>query len=214
MSAVQLTKRLLALEHDYAQYRVEMALYVDKLERRLEEAERNSSRVPLRSGPFGASYVPYQITVPRLSEHHADARAPPPFNTAPAMAPAPIFTPSFSPLARDPAHTGTPNEGIHHPVRCSGRPPKNMGSGDNAAFLPYAIEKIAVASQKKTDGDRRSCACGRPTFDIKCFRQHHFDWSALATTTATIKLSVGVKDLYELLFPIEEYPDKYENGCG
>jgi len=141
MSAAQLTQRLLALEHDYAQYRVEKALYVDKLERRLEEAERNLSRVPLRSGLFGASYLPHQITVPGLSEHRADARAPPPINTAPAMAPAPIHISSFSPFARDPAHTGTPNEGVHDPARGSRRPPKNMGSGENAAFLPYAIRR-------------------------------------------------------------------------
>jgi hypothetical protein len=156
MSAAQLTQRLLALEQDYAQYRVEMALYIDKLERRLEEAEGSLSRVPLRPGLLGTSYLPHQNTVPGFSDHRTDARAPPPIDIEPVKDPAPASTHSLPPFARYPAHTGTPHEGVHHPARDGGRPSKSMGSGENAAFLPYAIEKIAVASQKKTDGDLRS----------------------------------------------------------
>lgn len=117
----------------------------------------------MRSGLFGASYLPHQNTVPGFSERRPHARAPPPINTGPATAPAPALAPYFSPFARDSAHIGTPNEGGYHPPRGGGRLPKNTGSGENAAFLPYVIEKIALTSQKKTNGDHRSwsvpCYC-------------------------------------------------------
>jgi hypothetical protein len=156
MSAAQLTQKLLALEQDYAQYQVEIALYIDKLERRLEEAKKSLSRVPLRPKLLSTSYLPHQNTVPNFNNHRTDARAPPPIDIEPVKDPAPASTHSLPPFARYPAHTGTPHEGVHHPARDGGRPSKSMGSGENAAFLPYVIEKIAVASQKKTDGDLRS----------------------------------------------------------
>jgi hypothetical protein len=163
MSAAELAQRPLALEHDYAQYRVEMALYVDKLERRCEETVRNFIRVSLRSGLFGASFLPHPNTVPGFSEPRPNAQVLPPINTVPVMTPAPAFTPYSSLFAQDPAGSGTPNEGVHHPARGGGHPPKNMGSGKNAAFLPKTIEKIAVTSQKKADGGRRfwyvPCCC-------------------------------------------------------
>ncbi|KAF3044618.1 hypothetical protein E8E12_004016 [Didymella heteroderae] len=141
-----------------------------------------------------------------------------------------------------------PHNGFRRPFRGGGRSPMNTGSSEEAAFLPYIIETIAAALQKKTDSDRRSCTCGRPTFDIKCFREHRFDWCRLHQRAIVFgrrsctendyrecqpvrwqkhpdwehivkgSFDVGnfafkkIRDLCELLFPVEECPEKYENG--
>ncbi|CAO2648747.1 Nn.00g096960.m01.CDS01 [Neocucurbitaria sp. VM-36] len=52
-----------------------------------------------------------------------------------------------------------------------------VGSRQNASFLPYAMEMIARASQRKQADDQRKCGvCGAPTFDTECFRKDHFRW--------------------------------------
>lgn len=133
MSAAQLTQKLVALERDSAQYRVEMALYVDRLERRLEEVEKSLRRVPLRAD-VGGSYISYRNTVAGFSEYRPDHRALPPISTTPDNFPTPA--PSSSPFVHIPAYPGTPYDGLQHSPRDGARPPRNMGSGETAAFLP------------------------------------------------------------------------------
>lgn len=95
-----------------------MALYVDKLERRLEEAERSLSRIPMRAG-LSESYVPYRNTVPEFSEHRLGVRAPP-IKTASSVAPDPAPTPFFPPFARNSAHRSTLHDDFHHPPSSGG----------------------------------------------------------------------------------------------
>ncbi|KAJ8117972.1 hypothetical protein OPT61_g954 [Boeremia exigua] len=183
-SGHNLGNELEALRRDFAQYRVEMALRLDRLERRLEDAEGTPARVE-----------------GRLNTPHGGASA-----------------------------------------------SKKLGSRENAQYLLFTIEKIALASQGKAKDDRRTCVCGRSTFDIKCFFGHHFDWCLyhqrpiaqgqrncggkghpvcrpitwekhddweLVVRKSFDSGYLGTKkveDLYQKLFPIEVYPEKYQDG--
>jgi hypothetical protein len=154
ISAAQVTQRLITLEQDHTHFWSEMALFIKKLERRLEKAKRNFRRV---TGRCRWILHVYQNTAPESSEHRPELRTPPPTHTTPGMNPIPASTPTLSPFAQTlVADTGTSHNGICHPPRASVRSSRNMGNGENVAFLPYAIEKTAAASQKMAESDRRT----------------------------------------------------------
>ncbi|KZM21609.1 hypothetical protein ST47_g7239 [Ascochyta rabiei] len=177
MDTRQLVQELDALRGNFAKYRVEMALHIDSLERRLNAAESalpHSGRPkaasqcpPLRStlSPAPASNHGHSSTMPGFTEHRRHPHAPLPIITAPAP----------SSHLRAPAFPTSPYVHQQQPSQ-TGFAPVNTGSSENATFLPFVLEKIAASSQKKSRGDNRTCACGRPTFDVKCFRDHHFGW--------------------------------------
>ena len=173
-----------------------MALRVDKLERRLDTAEGELSELASRAkrgqlrhtapapGPGPSSG--YGSTMPGFSESRAHSHAPTPIITRPAP-------PS---QYRTQGHPQTPHGYLQQPPQSAAHPPKKVGSSENAGYLPFVMEKIASESEKKRPGELRtwqvhSCvqclfladilqsACGRPTFDIGCFREHHFDWCYL-----------------------------------
>ncbi|KAF1358160.1 hypothetical protein EJ07DRAFT_157161 [Lizonia empirigonia] len=246
MDTNQLAQELNSLRRNFAQYRVEMALRIDSLERRLSAAEsalpgpgRSSAPLsipPLRRAPAAAPAPVhgYGSPMPGFAEHRRHPRAPVPINTAPASSGTQVIS-------------STPYAYPWQPPR-SATPARRAGSSENATFLPFVLERIASASQRKSPGDNRTCACGRPTFDVKCFRERHFDWCLLhqrpivqqlhscggrdhrdcqpihwekhADWELLVKASfdVGdlgrkkVKDLYEVLFPEELYPEKYQGG--
>ncbi|KAH5290001.1 hypothetical protein HBI42_025500 [Parastagonospora nodorum] len=55
--------------------------------------------------------------------------------------------------------------------------PRVVGSGENAGFLPFAIELIERKRQRKPPGDNRTCYhCPKETFSLECFREDHFRW--------------------------------------
>lgn len=71
LSVAQLPERFVALEREFAQHHIKMALYVDKLEQQLEDADKNIRRVPLRAVVSG-THMPYRDTMPGFSEHRPD----------------------------------------------------------------------------------------------------------------------------------------------
>lgn len=158
MDASQLAQELDALRRNFAQYRVETLLRVDSLERRLSAAESalpRSSRLttpppptPLRSvpTPAPAAVHGYGSTMPGFAEHRHHLRAPPPVNTAPAPR---TYT-------HMPAYSPTPYARPQQPPRSAVPYARRPGSGENAAFLPFVLEKIASASQQKSPGDNRT----------------------------------------------------------
>ncbi|KAJ4345108.1 hypothetical protein N0V95_005921 [Ascochyta clinopodiicola] len=249
MNTSQLAQELDALRRNFAQYRVEMAIQVDSLERRLSTAESALAGLgdpkaishfpPLRSAPPASAPGPgHSSTMPRFTERRHRMHAPPPISIAPAP----------SSQIRTPAYESPTYVHHQHLYRKELNPTKTTASHENAAFLPFVLEKIAASSQKKSQGDNRTCACGRPTFDVKCFRDHHFGWCLShqrpimhglqscggrnrgdcrlihwekhANWELLVKTSFDgghlgtkeVKNLYEILFPEEIYPEKYQSG--
>ncbi|KAH7077418.1 hypothetical protein FB567DRAFT_451183 [Paraphoma chrysanthemicola] len=67
---------------------------------------------------------------------------------------------------------------MHQADQRDAAPPRApIGSGDNAQFLPFAIEYIAKKAQQKPLHNRHTCTfCGAPTFSLECFRADHFRW--------------------------------------
>lgn len=153
MNVSQLTLELQSLRQDYNQYRVEMASRLDDLERRLEIAETALAR----DGSYGMDLPPMPPSGLRptgsgsrsdavFAEHRCLAQPPPPLHPAPAL----------SPAFASPNHSATTYGHPQQAPRAGGRPPKKMGSAENAGYLPYAIEKIAAAAQKKSVEDTRT----------------------------------------------------------
>ena len=156
MNAIQqFAQELDALRRDFAQYRVETALRLDALERRVDYAEGallSADFPPLRAvpapAPAPAPSRSYDPAMPGSGEHRQHLRAPLPVITAPA--------PDLSPNVQTRAHPPTPYGYSEQPPRSAARPAKKLGSRQNAQYLPFAMEKIAAAWQKKGAGDKRT----------------------------------------------------------
>lgn len=152
MNTSMLAQELDAMRHDFAQYRVEMALRVDSLERRLSAAE---NAFPRRSNPvvslplaslrrtpaqFTTSSSGYGSSMHGFAERGFASRAPAPTITAPSSS----------------AYTLSPYRFPQQSSRSAAPSSSREGSDKNAAYLPFVLEKIALEAQKKSPGDNRT----------------------------------------------------------
>lgn len=154
MDTNQLAHELNSLRRNFAQYRVEMALRIDSLERRLSAAESalpgpGSSSTPLstpalrRAPPAAPAPVhAFGSPMPGFAEHRRHPRAPVPINTVPASSGTQVMSSTPYAYPRQPPRSATPA--------------KRAGSSENATFLPFVLERIASASQRKSPGDNRT----------------------------------------------------------
>jgi hypothetical protein len=149
MSTKYLVDQLEALSRNFAQYRVEMALRLDGLERRLATAEaalaQSSFNAPGHSLSSRAT-TPMVGARPGFSEHRRLPGVPPPLNTGLSV------DNRGSRRGQPPTAYDRAAESPQSAVPLARR----SGSGENATFLPFTLERIASAAQKKSPGDQRT----------------------------------------------------------
>lgn len=145
------------------QFPTDLALRIDSVERRLAGIEGALTRLggsgssgPLQAAPSSALARPavhgYGSTMPGFGEHRRHVHVPSTAHTVPMPAPA-LAIPTYIQTSS--------NSSIQHsyqqqPPRSAAHPSPRIGSGQNAAFLPFALEKIEWASQNKSRSDNRT----------------------------------------------------------
>lgn len=151
----RLEQELDEVRERFRQYQVEMALRLDRLERRIEAAEDAPNRIS-KPRRFSANVPPavpsygYASTAPGSVEILRHSQTLSPVNTMPARAP-PLITYSNLPahLAVSYSHSQLP------PPRGAARPSSNVRSHESVQYLPYAMEAIVRAFQSKNRDDCR-----------------------------------------------------------
>ncbi|KAF3005949.1 hypothetical protein E8E13_010140 [Curvularia kusanoi] len=166
-----LVQQLEVLRREFASYRVDVALRLDRIERRVNGAEDTLQRAGLGPDQVFFPSTPLHRNedvsiIYGLRDQHSQLRTLDADCTPSRPAPSKRQTP-------DRATVPGGYTQLHHFTT-----PRELAlrKDGNVMFLPFVLEKIASVSQRKGRSDRRTCNCGRPTFDLQCFREHHFDW--------------------------------------
>lgn len=147
-----LAQQLEALRREFAHYRVDVALRLDRIERRVDDAVDILQRAGL--GPVQASFSPVPLhrtedfsIIYGLRDQYSQLRTLDADSTPSRSAP--------SSKRQTPGRATVPDgyRQLHHFATHQKRAPR---SNWNAKFLPFALEKIASVSQRKDRSDRRT----------------------------------------------------------
>lgn len=149
MNTAELAEELQATRDDFNKFRVEIALKLDKLERHVEALQGALVRAGLYV-PAAASTAPsgHGRMTPMFGQRHHSLLVPtaPPAPTGRAVS-SHVQTPGFAPAPH--TYPQQPPHGVATPSR-------SLGSRHNAQYLPFVMERIALAGQRKSRNDRRT----------------------------------------------------------
>jgi len=135
--ATQIINAVRALERNFEKFK-------DHVIQRLENIENSLTNL---NNSIGRLAVTSDISVPSAPRLHPP---PVPFSTV-----FPVSPPETRPPPAIYNQTGAINEGFQQPRQSNWLPLMSASSNQNVQWLPYAIEMVAWAAQRKKPGDER-----------------------------------------------------------